>query len=492
MRLDTSQQLRLSQEMKLSPRIIQAMEILQLPLLALQERIDAELVSNPVLEVQENAEGESGGEYERTRGETQMVVDEDRGHREDFQRLDDMTDEFGPDFANDDAPMQRPRPSDDGRDAKLEAMANTPAPGESLQDHLLNQWAFLEPPAAVDRAGRIIIEYIEDDGYLRTPLEELMDKTSCEQPAPGEQDFREALTLVQTLEPLGVGARDLRECLLIQLAGLSQQGYDVALETQLVGQFLREIEMNRLPAIAKRLDRDIEQIKEAIANIARLNPRPGSLISAETAPIVTPDVIVDLDEDGNVIVIMADERVPTLTINEQYSQQARDRNTEKETRKFLQRNIRSAEWIIEAIAQRRRTVLRVTEQVFRVQKDFLTEGREALKPLPMADVAEKVGVHVATVSRAVADKYVQTPRGIFPLRMFFSGGTTTASGEEMSWDAVKARLKELVDGEDKSKPLSDDALAEALKSEGIDIARRTVAKYRGLMNIPPARKRRQY
>ncbi len=491
MRLDTSQQLRLTQEMKLAPRLIQAMEILQLPMLALQERIDAELVSNPVLELQENSSDEPpepAESYADDRGEKDMVVDEG-GNSEDFQRLDEMTAEYGQDFDTESPPMPRQSSYTNERDRKLDAMANTPGPDESLQEYLQKQWVFVETSQEVTAAGKLIIDYIEADGYLRVPLETLAGKTD---PPTDPASLREALRLVQSLDPLGVAGRDLRECLLLQLAAEADAGADVSLEQQLVGNFLREIEMNRLPAIAKRTGRSIEEIKAAIANIARLNPRPGLLVGQSSAPIITPDVIVTIDDDDQVVVAMADEYLPNLTISEYYTHRARDRATEKSAKQFLRKNIQSAQWLLEAIAQRRHTVWRVTEEVFKVQRSFLESGREALKPLPMADIAEKVGVHVATVSRAVADKYVQTPRGIFPLRIFFSGGTKTAAGEDMSWDAVKARLLEIVDNEDKSKPLNDDRLAEELGKNGINIARRTIAKYRGLLDIPPARKRKQY
>ncbi|MBN1554535.1 MAG: RNA polymerase sigma-54 factor, partial [Phycisphaerae bacterium] len=280
--------------------------------------------------------------------------------------------------------------------------------------------------------------------------------------------------------------------LLLQLNAQAAAGKNVQLEIQVVSHFLREIEMNRLPLIAKRLNCSLEDVKAALGNLARLDPHPGFRVGGENAPVIHPDVIVFLNDNDDIVVVTADDYLPNLSINEYYEQQSRDRNTDTKTKQFLRRNIRSAQWIMEAIAQRRQTIRRVTEEVFKVQREFLDAGPEALKPLPMADVAQKVGVHVATVSRAVSDKYVQTPRGIFPLRMFFSGGTKTADGEDMSWDAVRAKLQEIVDNEDKSKPLNDDELAKALNDAGIDIARRTVAKYRGLMNIPPARKRKEY
>ncbi|MFW6061875.1 MAG: RNA polymerase factor sigma-54 [Planctomycetota bacterium] len=492
MRLDTSQQLRLGQEMKLSPRIIQAMEILQLPNLALLERIDTELQANPVLEARDpNVDEEAPMERvdeEDPRGEHDMVVRDDNGHSEDFERLAEFEDEYGPDFISQDFPV-RSRPVSDGeRDRKLDAMANAPAPDQSLNEYLLEQWHFVETGEEVADAGERIISHIDDDGYLRTPLEQL----AADEDAPDLDTFRQALTLVQTLEPAGVGARDAQECLLLQLNVEAASGADVALEMELVRQHLRQIEQNHLPQIAKRTGRSIEEVKQALANLSHLNPRPGRLVGQRQVPVINPDVIVELDEDGNVIVSMSDGPLPRLGINRGYRRLARNRATETNAKQFLQKNIRSAQWLISAVEQRRHTIRRVTEEVFAVQREFLDQGEEALKPLPMADVAGKVGVHVATVSRAVAGKYVQTPRGIYPLRMFFSGGTTTASGEDVSWDAVKVKLREVIDSEDKKKPLSDEALAKKLKAEGIDIARRTVAKYRDLMHIPSARKRKEY
>ena len=216
------------------------------------------------------------------------------------------------------------------------------------------------------------------------------------------------------------------------------------------------------------------------------------VIGDDNVPLITPDIIVEIDEDGQTVVHMTDARGQALRINKMYSRMSRDRGMDRSAKEFLQKNIRSAHWLIGAIQQRRQTVYRVAVEVFKVQKAFFEHGPAALKPLPMATVAEKVGVHVATVSRAVAGKYAQTPRGVFPLRMFFTGGTTTEDGADMAWDAVKAKLKEIVDAEDKDAPLNDDELVAKLVDVGITIARRTVAKYRSLMNIPPARRRREY
>ena len=483
----------MAQQMKLSPRIIQAMEILQLPVMALQERIEAELQSNPVLEfVDPGVDAEAPPQREdppEDRGEHALVIEDNNGQVEDFRRLAELTEEYGPDFATSDAPL-RPRARATGeRDRKLDALANTAAREESLTDHLLDQWRFVDVPDAIRTAGERIIGYVDADGYLRMTLEELSDR---EDPPVPPADLQEALRAVQMLEPSGVGARDLRECLLIQLRLEASAGRDVGLETELVSHFLRDIEMNRLPQIAKRTGKTVEDVKEGIENLSHLNPRPGSLIGERVAPAIHPDVVVEIDDDQRVIVSMPDGNAPHLHVSRRYRRMARDRKTEKDARQFLQQNIRSAQWLMGAIEQRQHTVLRVAEEVFAIQRAFLDDGPEALKPLPMAEVANRVGVHVATVSRAVAGKYAQTPRGIFPLRMFFSGGTRTAGGQDVAWDAVKLKLKEIVDGEDKAKPLNDDQLAEAMREHGIDIARRTVAKYRSLLDIPPARKRKQY
>jgi RNA polymerase sigma-54 factor len=480
--------------MRLAPRIIQAMEILQLPMLALQERINQELQANPVLEFGEaGAEPEAPPaqeEYAEDRGERAMVVDESNSNTEDFQRLDDFTNEYGMEFATSDGPAFSPRRAVSGeRDGKLDAMANAPAPNESLNEYLLRQWAFVECDGAVKSAGRLIINQLDEDGYLRVSFEELLSKGGDDLT---EDSLREALELIQTLEPAGVGARSIEECLLVQLRQEEAAGADVRLEMELVSRFLRDVEMNRLPQIAKRLNKTVGQIKSAIEGMSRLNPRPGLLVGQRGAPVINPDITVDFGDDGDVVVTMSEGNMPRLHISKLYRKLARDRNTLQEVRTFLQRSVRSAHWLIIAIQQRRETVRRCAEEVFKVQRDFLERGKEALKPLPMADVARKVGVHVATVSRAVAGKYVQTPRGIYPLRMFFSGGTTTAEGQDMAWDAVKVRLKGIVDAEDKSKPLNDDELAAELDKHGLTIARRTVAKYRSLLQIPPARQRRKY
>jgi len=494
MRLDMST--RLEQQMKLSPRMIQAMEILQLPVMDLQARIEAEMQANPVLEIKAPAADEDDAPPaaadtsppEADRGESAMVVREG-GADEDFQRLSEFQDEYEPWLYPDQAPP-RPRAEEAGRDRKLDAMANAPAASQTLHEFLQEQWAFAEVDDLTRRAGGLLITFVDDDGYLRTPLEEIA-RTDDARDLP-LQALRDALVPLQTLEPPGVASRDLRQCLMRQLQAQADAGDDVELELTLVRDFLRDIEMNRLPQIARRVGRSVEEIRQAIGRLARLNPRPGSLVNAPAAPAVMPDVRVELDEQGNVVVTVPEHFSPRLTISRAYRHMAKNRATDRDARAFLRQNIRSAEWLISAIGQRRATLRRVAEEIFRVQKEFLYVGNEALRPLPMADVAERVGVHVATISRTVAGKYAQTPIGIYPLRMFFSGGTKTAAGQDVAWDAIRAKLREIIDAEDKRAPLNDDQIVAALAGHGIRIARRTVAKYRDVMGIGPKQQRRRF
>ncbi len=361
MRLEASQQLRLAQQMKLSPRMIQAMEILQLPIMALQERIEQELQSNPVLEQREPGGDDETSQVEQDqptdRGEQDMVVNDDNDHREDFERLAEFTEEYGSEFATGDAPL-RPRPTPAGeRDRKLDAMANAPAPSQSLGDYLLEQWVFVEAIESIIDAGKEIIAFIDDDGYLRMTLEQVSQSA---EPPVDIALLTEAIKLVQTLEPVGIGARDLRECLLLQLTVEASAGVDVSLETNLVANFLHDIEMNHLPRIAQKTGKSIQQIKDAIENISHLNPRPGLLIGERNSPVIRPDVMIDVNDNGDLLIWMPDGNAPQLYVSRTYQQLVRDRQTDKQTKQFIRRNLRNAQWLISAIEQRRETVRRVT------------------------------------------------------------------------------------------------------------------------------------
>jgi RNA polymerase sigma-54 factor len=259
----------------------------------------------------------------------------------------------------------------------------------------------------------------------------------------------------------------------------------------LIKNHLEDIAQNRIPQIQRKTGFDIELIKAGIEELQHLDPHPGRTFDVEPSQNVTPDVAVELDEQGHYTVKLLDEYTPSLRISPYYIKQLRG-NPDAKTKEYIKRKIESAKWLIESIEQRNNTVRKVTQAIVDHQKEFLDKGPEFIAPLKMQQIADQVGVHVTTVSRAVDDKWVQTPRGLFPLKRFFGGGTQTAEGEEVAWDIIRIKLKEVVDNEDKSDPLSDDALVEELSKQGYTLARRTVTKYRKLLDIPSSRQRRVY
>ena len=491
MKLEMTGQMRMEQRMKLAPHMIQSMEILQLPILALQERIDQELNGNPVLEMEDDDNPDEivaapEPAPDDNTGEKVLVVGTDNNKAGDFERLDSLDDEFK-DFIDQSGPY-RGRHDSDERDPKLEALKNVAAPPQSLHDYLTEQWLMVDADGPVKKAGSAIIDYIDNRGYLSVGLEQLHRKDQKDF-APEHLD--EALPLVQQLDPPGVGARDLRECLLIQLA---QSNDAPSLEYRLIADHMDALLENRLPEIAKKMDCDMERLNRAIQRLSKLDLSPGLQVGRNDSIPITPDVIVESrDGSGDFSVRLADNSLPSLRLNPFYTRMVDDNHTSENTRKFLQNNIRSAHWIIEAIEQRKHTLLKVAQTIVRHQRDFFEQGPLYLRPLPMATVAQEVGVHLATVSRAVSGKYMQCAWGILPLRKFFSGGTEDTSGLAHSWEAIRVQLQQIIDAEDKSKPLNDDQIKEKLAEAGIShLARRTVAKYRKLMNIPTAKFRKKY
>ncbi len=489
----------MEQRQVLTPRMIQSMEILQLPLTALEERIDQELQQNPVLEVRtrdpdaprEISSTDLAPALNRTEDERTLVLNGDTSA--DFQRLDRLSEYL----ENEEFSTNGYRPGyweGQDRDGKMDAMANTASRGATIAEHLLAQWSFIEAPANVKKIGAILIDYIDADGYLRTPF----DRIQLENKDPIRiEELQEALKLVQTLDPPGVGARDLSECMLLQLNAMEQdeemaEGHDFDLERALVRDHLTDLGQNRYPLISKKLGESIDDIKAAVRRLSRLQPHPGRQYGATDAPPITPDAQIFLNEEtGEYQVKMSRDIAPSLYLKARYLKMLKNA-PDRKTKEFLTNNIRNAKWLMESIEQRRGTIERVIRVVVETQKDFFDNGPEFLRPLPMISVADRLGIHVATVSRAVSEKWVQTPRGVLPLRRFFSGGTQSASGEDMSWDAVKEKLRIIIDNEDKDNPLNDDEIVKKLTEQGIDIARRTVAKYRKVLNIPTARQRKAY
>jgi RNA polymerase sigma-54 factor len=489
MKLEMTGQMRMEQHMKLAPHMIQSMEILQLPILALQERIEQEINSNPLLEMAESEPEEAEVIEQQSSPDIEqrdLVVSTDINKTSDFERLESMDEDYK-DYMNQSGPV-RARAYGDELDKKLEALKNTAAPSQSLHEYLMEQWGLVDAKESVKIAGSAIIDYIDDKGFLTVRLEQLHNKDKGEFTI---DDLNEALSLVQKLEPTGVGGRDLKECLLIQMA---QSGRDMSFESKLISEHMDELLENKLPDIAKKMNCDIETINRAIEHMSKLDFSPGLQIGQNRNHPITPDVIVESSEvPGQYLVRLADTNLPHLKISNYYSKMAKDEQVSEQTRKFLQENMRSAQWIMDAIEQRKNTLLKVAQTIVKYQKDFFDKGQLYLHPLPMSKVADDVGVHLATVSRAVSGKYVQCYWGVLPLRKFFSGGLEDTSGNTRSWEAIRGKLQQIIDEEDKSKPLSDDLIKKKLAEAGIDhLARRTVAKYRKLLNIPAARFRKKY
>jgi len=506
-------------EQRLTPQLIQSMEILQLPLMALEARVRQELESNPMLEDVETHLAEPAAEPDAS-AESQQP--ETSPEAESFERLDRLTREY--DFDPGDQPYARRTAGDGERDAKMDAMANSAARGVSLGEYLERQWALMDLSPEVRNAGLVVIGWLDPDGYLRTRseqnktqegvadnghlplvirrdvegLEQLDDEIAHSVDPPIDAGvLEEAIARVQTLDPRGVGARDLTECLMIQLDTLQDHHLEpgvTELAELLVENHLIDLVKNRFPVIVRQTGHTIDEIKTAQAVIARLHHHPGLAISPVEAPRVTPDILVDFAEDGDGYTVrLARGNTPRLRLSHQYQQMLQDRHADKDTREFLRRNLESAKALIDAIQFRKARLVEIAKIVVERQREFLDLGPQHLKILRMRDIAEELGCDPSTISRTVDGKYLQTPSGIYPLRLFFTGGTETTQGEAISWDAVKLKVKEIIDQEDKSDPMSDDAIVKTLAEGGhVNLSRRTVAKYRAQLGIPPARQRRQF
>ena len=497
MRFDTRQQAGLGQHQKMSPRMIQSMEILQLPIQALQERIDQELEANIALEVDEHLASSERIDEPGIEGEELVVGESDTtgDGADDFERLASMEGAYREAFDNEYSfsSWSSARMSGE-RDRKMDAMANISAASDNLVDQILHQWSFADVSDAIGQAGKVLISHLNPNGLLDSSLEDI----AASEDDVSLDDLQLAQQVLQRLvEPSGIGASTIQECLLLQVdAWQTRDGEDHEAWSRvgrLIESHIDDLVQNRLPIIVKTTGLSLDEIKESLRLMHRLNLSPGSEVVDEHVPPVIPDVIVEYDQQQDkYVAALCDGVVPPLRVSPRYAEMARDKSADRDTRAFLSRNVGNAKWLIESINQRSSAVLRVVEIVLEKQRGWFDEGARGLRMLPMTEVADQLGVHVATVSRAVSDKWMQTPRGIVPLRRFFSGGTETSSGENVSWEAVKEMLREIVEAEDVAHPLGDEALAAALRERGVEIARRTVVKYRQQMGIPPARLRKKY
>ena len=470
-------------EQRLTPQLIQSMAVLQKPVSELEQHIAEALEENAALELADPEPEET--DSTPTNHDERKDKDAD-----DFARLDTFSSdhlESDPDWS-DLTPAGKRRAAPDERDAKMGAMANTAGRTESLTEHLLNQWILLDLVDDVDRAGVVIINHLDPDGYLRVDLEAL---AADARPPVDVATMEAALREVHTLEPTGIGARTVQECLLLQLDALPGNN---EVERTLIENHLDDIAHNRLPAVAKTTGYSIGEINEALrAMRTQICLHPGFLVGDRSVPVVRPDVLVEYADTGaGLTVRLSRGNTPALRIRDDVATIAKSKESTKDTRDFARKHVEEASALIDAVNFRKTRLLEVAHAIAEKQRDFFDVGAQGLKICRMSDLATELECDPSTISRTVADKYMQTPRGIFPLRYFFTGGTETDDGESMGWDRVKTRVRELIAAEDRKKPLNDDKITALLKNEGIDISRRTVAKYRQQLDIPSARQRREY
>jgi RNA polymerase sigma-54 factor len=459
----------MEQRLMQSPQMIQAMQILQLSTQELEERIEQELVENPFLETSETSPADEG-------------------------QLASFAEELGSVTHRRDERARTSAGGSEESDRKLEAMANTPDAERTLAEDLGAELAFLE----LDERSRAICELLlyslDERGYLRASFEELAREASLEgEPPVTTQEVELWLGELRHLSHPAIGARDIKECLRLQLAA---SGYDDPLLVRIVEEHLEDLEHNRLPRIAKATGHSIEDIKEAVEVLQRFDPHPGSGYGDSRAAVILPDVIVE-EQDGEYIVRLERARSPRLVLSEAYKDflknHAKDGDKQAAAREWIKKRMESARWFIEAVEQREHTLERVAKAVFARQRSFLDKGVEGLQPLRMQEIADEVKVHISTISRAVAGKYAQTPRGILPLKYFFTSGTTSETGMSASQQSIQQKIKQLIEAEDPAHPLSDEDLALKLEEkEQIRIARRTVTKYRKALSIPSSSERKRF
>src|ERR1700758_3113722 len=460
----------------LSPQLQQSLLILQTPLLELRNLVQQEMETNPVLEELP----EDVGANERSDAEASA----DDNFRDEFEKLASLDEEWRDYMAQSASSNFDGRRSSKEADEKRQFLFDSIPVQETLQQNLIAQLNQTVLSTDDRKAAELIIGNIDDDGFLQSTTEEMALNSGIQQ-----EDFEKMLGLIQTFYPAGVGARDLRECLLIQLRRL---GKEYSLEYGIVSDQMDDLGRHRFPEIARRMAISVEDVQKAADNIARLNPRPGQVFAAAPQNYVLPDVIVE-KVDGEYQIAFNNEQIPHLRISNLYKDIIASGNTQSsDVKDYIRDKIRSGKFLIRSIHQRQQTIMNIAQQIVSRQRDFLEHGLSHLKPMTMAEVADAVGVHETTVSRAVSGKYMATPQGVFEMKYFFTGGYQTATGESLSNTSVKQAILDLVKHESGSAPLSDHEIVEILSERGIPIARRTVAKYRTELSILPSHMRRKY
>jgi RNA polymerase sigma-54 factor len=461
--------------------------------------VEQELQQNPVLEEataaeteiqeKEGSEGESPAETPdpteppadlnfdpATEKATTEPVDD---FQAEFERLVQLDQEWRDHFAQTNVPARASAEDEEKRQFMFDSLVAA----TSLQEMLLDQVRESALPEAQWPIAEMVIGNIDDYGYLKASIDELAASTGL----PADQ-IQEVLKAIQTFDPPGVGARDLRECLMLQL---ERAGSGTSLEYRIVNEFMDALGKRRIPEIARGTGRDVDDVQEALERIARLEPRPGRAFLPDNDQYILPEVFVQRSGD-DFIVTTNNEHIPHLRISNTYKDLMSQGENSAEVRNYIREKIRAGKFLIKSLHQRQQTILNIAKEIVNRQRDFMEKGVAHLKPLTMVQVAEVVGVHETTVSRAVSGKYIQTPQGIFEMKYFFTAGIQTATGDGMSNTSVKDMIAEIFKKEDTSKPLSDQEVVRMLKEKGIVIARRTVAKYRTELNILPSNLRKVY
>jgi RNA polymerase sigma-54 factor len=494
---------KLAQVQVMSPQMQQSLALLQAPMLDLQAMVNKELQENPVLEELlpdekpvTDDENESGGELIGKPDENEAAeppadtkvdpTDESNDEPyDDFQvemeRLAELSEEWRDHFnASHIAPISRPSEDDEER---RQYMFESLASGTSLQEHLFGQAHLSDLDGEEMRVAEVIIGSIDENGFLQATREELIEASGKD-----ADIVDEVLSVIRSFEPAGVGAMDLRECLLLQLERI---GKIDSLEHRVVDQHMDALGRRRLVEIARAIEVGIDEMQEIAENISHLDPRPGSAYQETSEIYVAPEVFV-VRKDDQWEVSSNREEMPQLRISNSYKDLLMEAKDSKDVREYIRGKIRDGNFLIKSIHQRQDTILKIGKEIVVRQSDFMDEGVRHLKPMTMSEIAEKVGVHETTVSRAVSGKYMQTPQGLFEMRYFFTGSIQTDDGKGVSNTSVKQMIASLVENEEKSKPLSDEAIVKLLGKKKVKIARRTVAKYRGELGILASSMRRVY
>ena len=474
--MNTSQTLgqNLSQQLKLSPQLQQSLNILQAPVAELRQMIGQELTQNPVLEV-ENQEVS----LDQERPEAEL---EDDDFANEFEKLSQMEEEWRT-WQQQSNASHGPRTA--AEEERRQFLFDSLAAPVSLQDYLMQQLAMVECSPEVRLCAEMLAGSLDERGFLPAPLGEI----SLQQGIP-ITELQAAQAILHTFDPPGVGSEDLRECLLVQL---KRTGREHSLESRIVSAHFDDLARRRFPHIARRLGVEPSDITRAAEVIGTLNPRPGAEFAAASRQqqFITPDVVVERS-GGKFNILMEERDLPRLRISNLYKDIMASPRGGRDAREYIRDKIRSGKFLIRSIQQRQQTIQRIAEVIVTRQKAFFRHGPAELKPLIMSQVANEVGVHETTVSRAIAGKYMATPHGIFEMRYFFTSGLETEDGGQMANTSVKGELAELIRNEDTAEPLSDETLAELLKAKGIKIARRTVAKYREALGILPSHLRKTF